>query len=117
MDRILGRTDDMLVVRGVNVFPQLIERTLLEIEDVEPHYQIVLDRPKNLLDTLEIRVEASPRLFDPVDTAQLDTLQARVQQALNEVLGVSVTVTLMAPRGVQRSEGKARRVIDRRELN
>lgn len=116
MDRIVGRTDDMLIVRGVNVFPQLIERTLLEIEDVEPHYQIVIDRPKNLLDTLEIRVEASPRLFNPVDTAQLDALQARVQQLLNEVLGVAVTVTLMAPMGVQRSEGKARRVIDRRDL-
>jgi phenylacetate-CoA ligase len=117
MDRILGRTDDMLVVRGVNVFPQLIERTLLEIEDVEPHYQIVIDRPKNQLDTLEIRVEANPRLFDPVDTSRLDALQATAQQALNEVLGVFVTVTLMAPRRVQRSEGKARRVIDRRDLN
>jgi phenylacetate-CoA ligase len=116
MDRILGRTDDMLIVRGVNVFPQLIERTLLEIEDIEPHYQIVIDRPKNLLDTLEVRVEVNPRLFDPVDTGRLDALQAEVQQALAEVLGISVTATLMAPFGVQRSEGKARRVIDRREL-
>jgi phenylacetate-CoA ligase len=116
MDRILGRTDDMLIVRGVNIFPQLIERTLLEIEDVEPHYQVVLDRPKNMLDTLEVHVEANPRLFDPVDTGQLDALQAKIQQALSEVLGVSVVVRLMAPLGVQRSEGKARRVVDRREL-
>jgi phenylacetate-CoA ligase len=116
MDRIVGRTDDMLIVRGVNVFPQLIERTLLEIEDVEPHYQIVIDRPKNQLDTLEVRVEANPRLFDPVDTGELDALQAKVQQALNEVLGISVIVRLTAPMGIQRSEGKARRVIDQREL-
>lgn len=116
MDRIVGRTDDMLIVRGVNVFPQLIERTLLEIEDVEPYYQIVIDRPRNLLDTLEVRVEANPRLFDPVDSGRLDGLQTTVQQALTEVLGVSVTVTLMSPMGIQRSEGKARRVVDQREL-
>jgi len=116
MDRILGRTDDMLIVRGVNVFPQLIEKTLLTFDDLEPHYQIVLDRPKNQLDTLEIMVEATPHLFQPVNTRALDDLQANVQQALSQALGVSVAVKLMAPKSLPRSEGKARRVIDRREL-
>lgn len=116
MDRILGRTDDMLIVRGVNVFPQLIEKTLLNFEDLEPHYQIVLDRPKNQLDALEVMVEARPHLFQPVNTRALDELQAKVKHELSQVLGVSVEVTLTAPKSVLRSEGKARRVIDRREL-
>ncbi len=116
MDRILGRTDDMLVVRGVNVFPQLIEKTLLGIEDIEPHYQIVIDRPKNQLDTLEIRVEASGHLFQPVNTDKLEALRQRVAQELTQVLGISVEVKLMGPKAVARSEGKARRVVDRREV-
>jgi len=116
MDRILGRTDDMLIVRGVNVFPQLIERTLLEIDGLEPHYQIILDRPKNQLDTLEVWVEANEHYFDPVNTHLLDELQARTKQALSEVLGVSVEVKLTGPKTVARSEGKAKRVVDRREM-
>jgi phenylacetate-CoA ligase len=116
MDRILGRTDDMLIVRGVNVFPQLIEKTLLGIEDIEPHYQIVIDRPKNQLDTLEIMVEASPHLFQPVQTERLEDLRRHVAQELAQVLGLSVDVKLMGPKSVARSEGKAKRVVDRREL-
>ena len=116
MDRILGRTDDMLIVRGVNVFPQLIEKTLLGIEDIEPHYQIVIDRPKNQLDTLEIMVEASPGLFQSVQTGRLEELRRQVAQELAQVLGISVEVKLMGPKSVARSEGKAKRVVDRREL-
>lgn len=116
MDKVLGRTDDMLIVRGVNVFPQLIEKTLLSIDDIEPHYQIVIDRPKDQLDTLEVWVEASPRLFQPIDTRKLDELQGRVATELAQTLGVSAQVKLMGPKSIQRYEGKARRVIDKREL-
>ena len=116
MEKILGRTDDMLIVRGVNVFPQLIEKTLLSIEDIEPHYQIVIDRPKDQLDTLEVWVEASPRLFQPIDTRRLDELQGRVSSELAQTLGVSASVKLMGPKSIQRSEGKAKRVVDKREL-
>jgi len=116
MEKVLGRTDDMLIVRGVNVFPQLIEKTLLSVEDIEPHYQIVLDRPKDQLDTLEVWVEASPKLFQPIDTRRLDDLQSRVASELAQTLGVSASVKLMGPKSIQRSEGKARRVIDRRDM-
>jgi len=107
----------MLIVRGVNVFPQLIERTLLSIEDIEPHYQIVIDRPKNQLDTVEILVEAAAHLFQPVQTERLEALRRKVEHELAQTLGVSVGVKLMGPKTVQRSEGKAKRVIDRREMS
>ena len=116
MDKVLGRTDDMLIVRGVNVYPQLIEKTLLSVEDIEPHYQIVLDRPKDQLDTLEVWVEASPKLFQPIDTRRLDDLQNRVSAELAQTLGISAVVRLMGPKSIQRYEGKAKRVIDKREL-
>ncbi len=116
MEKVLGRTDDMLIVRGVNVFPQLIEKTLLSIDDIEPHYQILIDRPKDQLDTLEVWVEASPRLFQPIDTRKLDELQHRVAAELFQTLGISASVKLMGPKSIQRSEGKARRVVDKREL-
>lgn len=116
MEKVLGRTDDMLIIRGVNVFPQLIEKTLLSIEDIEPHYQIVLDRPKDQLDTLEVWVEASPRLFQPIDTGRLEELQTRVKTELAQALGVSASVKLMGPKSIARSEGKAKRVIDKRDL-
>jgi phenylacetate-CoA ligase len=116
MEKILGRTDDMLIVRGVNVFPQLIEKTLLGIEDIEPHYQIVIDRPKDQLDTLELWVEASPHLFQPIDTQRLDELQHKVANELFHTLGISVVVKLMGPKSIARSEGKAKRVVDKREL-
>jgi phenylacetate-CoA ligase len=116
MEKVLGRTDDMLIVRGVNLFPQLIEKTLLSIEDIEPHYQIVIDRPKDQLDTLEVWVEASPRLFQPIDTRKLDELQGRVANELFHSLGISASVKLMGPRSIARSEGKAKRVVDKRDL-
>jgi phenylacetate-CoA ligase len=116
MDKVLGRTDDMLIIRGVNVFPQLIERTLLSLEDIEPHYQIVIDRPKDQLDTIEVWVEASSRLFQPIDPDKLNELQKRVARELTQTLGISVEVKLMGPKSIQRFEGKAKRVIDKREL-
>jgi phenylacetate-CoA ligase len=116
MDKVLGRTDDMLIVRGVNVFPQLVERTLLSIEDIEPHYQIVVDRSADSLDTLEVWVEAAGHLFQPVNAAAIQALEQRVAEELAQTLGLAVTVRLMGPKAVQRSEGKAKRVVDKREL-
>jgi phenylacetate-CoA ligase len=116
MEKVLGRTDDMLIVRGVNVFPQLVEKTLLSIEDLEPHYQIVVDRPKDQLDVLEVWVEASPRLFNPIDTRAIEQLRGKAEQELAQTLGVSAIVQLMGPRTIERSMGKAVRVVDKRQL-
>ena len=116
MEKVLGRTDDMLIVRGVNVFPQLVEKTLLSIEDLEPHYQIVVDRPKDQLDVLEVWGEAAPRLFNPIDTRAIEKLRERAEQELAQTLGVSANVQLMGPRTIERSMGKAVRVVDKRQL-
>jgi len=116
MEKVLGRTDDMLIVRGVNVFPQLVEKTLLSIEDLEPHYQIVVDRPKDQLDVLEVWVEAAPRLFNPVDTRAIEKLREKTEQELAQTLGVTAAVQLMGPRTIERSMGKAVRVVDKRQL-
>ncbi len=116
MEKVLGRTDDMLIIRGVNVFPQLVERTLLSVEGLEPYYQIVVDREADSLDVLEVWVEAAPGLFSPVDTEEMNGLRKRTETELAQTLGVSAKVKLMGPRTIERSMGKARRVIDRREL-
>lgn len=116
MDKVLGRTDDMLVVRGVNIFPSQIERVLLEFSELEPHYQIVVDRGRHELDSLEVWVEAADRLFMPVDTTQLDDLRHRVETRLHEALITRCTVRLMKPYSIERSQGKAVRVVDKRQL-
>jgi phenylacetate-CoA ligase len=112
MDRILGRTDDMIVVRGVNVFPQVIEHVLLAIPGLDPHYEIIVERPEGRLDTITVNVESS----DAVGDHEEHPLRRRAEDALAEVLGVSVNVRLAAPKELARSEGKAKRVIDRRVL-
>lgn len=117
MQRVLGRTDDMLIVRGVNLFPSQIERVLLEFKEVEPHYQIIVDRGRHELDTLEIWVEAIDALFMPVDTARVEALQKRIQARLREVLIIHSTVKLMKPRTIERSQGKAVRIVDKRRLD
>jgi phenylacetate-CoA ligase len=116
MEKVLGRTDDMLIVRGVNVFPSQIERVLLAFEEVEPHYQLVVDRARHDLDTLEIWVEATEALFQPVDTRRLDELQADIAREMREALGISTSIRLMGPKSIARSQGKARRVVDKREI-
>jgi phenylacetate-CoA ligase len=87
MEKVRGRTDDMLIVRGVNVFPSLIEKALLNVEGLEPHYQIIIDRPRDLLDRLEVWVEASKRFFEPIDTRALDRLRDAAEQELAQTLG------------------------------
>ncbi len=114
MHRVLGRTDDMLVVRGVNVFPSQIESALLDISGTEPHYLIVVDRLNNL-DELEIWVEVSDELFSD-QVKRLEDLGKRIRSSIESTLGISVRVKLVEPRTIPRSEGKAKRVVDRREV-
>ena len=113
MSRISRRSDDMLIIRGVNVFPSQIEHALLQAEGTLPHYQIILTRQKGL-DAVEVQVEVTPQVFsDEVRT--LEGLQQRLSDAIDRTLGLRVSVRLVAPRTIARSEGKAKRVIDRRE--
>ncbi|BCW98100.1 MAG: phenylacetate-coenzyme A ligase [Armatimonadota bacterium] len=112
MARVQGRTDDMMIIRGVNVFPSQIENVLLEIEGVEPHYELVLDRV-GALDTLEIRVEVTPEIFEG-RMAGLVELEKRIRHKVQSECGITPTVSLVEPKSIQRSQGKAKRVIDKR---
>ncbi|MEW6191789.1 MAG: phenylacetate--CoA ligase [Bacillota bacterium] len=114
MSRITGRTDDMLIIRGVNVFPTQIESVLLSIGHTEPHYLLVVDREK-ALDTLEVWVEVSEDLFRD-EVRGLEELERRIHDEIESVLGISVKVKLVEPKTIQRSEGKAKRVWDKRDL-
>lgn len=114
MARVAGRTDDMLIIRGVNVFPSQVEQVLCEIEGTEPHYQLVIDR-KGSLDTVELEVEVSQSVFSD-EVRQLEKLRDTICRELASQLGVAIDVKLVEPRSIQRSEGKAKRVIDRRKL-
>jgi phenylacetate-CoA ligase len=110
--RIGRRSDDMLILRGVNVFPSQIETALLEVEGTLPHYQIILTREQGL-DQMEVQVEVTPQMFNDKIGA-LQVLNKKLQVALDHVLGIRVQVSLVEMRSLERSEGKARRVIDRR---
>jgi phenylacetate-CoA ligase len=116
MEKIRGRSDDMLIVRGVNIFPSLIEKSLLNVDGLEPHYQIIIDRPKDQLDKLEIWVEANHTYFQPIDTRELDRLRDAAEAELTQTLGVKAEVKLLGPQSLERSEGKAKRIIDKRSL-
>jgi phenylacetate-CoA ligase len=112
LERMSGRTDDMLIIRGVNVFPSQIESVLMKIEGVEPHYQLIIDREENL-DSLEVQVEVNEDTFsDAVKTLQ--DLAARIRKEIKELLGITCKVRLVEPKTIARSEGKAQRVIDQR---
>ncbi len=112
MERVKGRTDDMIIVRGVNIFPSQVESALLEIEGVEPHFQIVVDK-KGHLDELEVRVEVEEAFF-PDAMRKLVEFQKKVEDKLMASLGVRTKVTLVEPRTIGRTAGKAKRVIDKR---
>lgn len=114
MQRVTGRTDDMLIIRGVNVFPSQIESVLLEFGDTEPHYLLVVDR-KSTLDELEIWVELSDKFFSDKVRA-LEDLENKLRSRILSVLGISARIKLVEPRTIPRSEGKAKRVIDKREI-
>lgn len=115
MEKVLGRTDDMLIIRGVNVFPSQVEHVLLEFEELEPQYLIYVDREKDRLDTLEVWAEASPQSYSQGERAMAD-LTARVKKAMQETLYVSTVVKIVEPGSIERSGGKAQRVVDRREM-
>jgi phenylacetate-CoA ligase len=113
MERVTGRSDDMIIVRGVNVFPSQIEQVLAAIPGVAPHYQVVLykDGP---LDAVEVRVEVSPDIpFDEIKA--IEALQKSVKAAIASALAIGVRVRMVEPKSIQRSEGKAQRVVDERD--
>ncbi len=114
MEKVTGRTDDMLIIRGVNVFPSQIEHVLMGIDGVEPHYQIVVERQGNL-DTMQVLVEVSGAVFSD-EIRRLETLTRRIQKDIKDILGVTAKVKLVEPKTIQRSEGKALRVIDKRKI-
>jgi phenylacetate-CoA ligase len=110
----MGRSDDMLIIRGVNVFPTQVESVLLEIGETEPHYMLIVDRVGSL-DTLEIQVEVSPAMFSD-KIKGLEDLEKKIHHRIDSVLGISAKVKLVEPRSLPRFEGKAKRVIDNRKI-
>jgi phenylacetate-CoA ligase len=113
MEKCLGRSDDMLIIRGVNLFPSQVETVLLEMSEIKPHYLLIVDRVNNL-DTLELKVEVDEAFFlDKI--SQLEALRQRLQNNLENALGLGIKVTLVEPKIIERSEGKAKRVIDKRK--
>ena len=115
MHRLLGRTDDMLIVRGVNIFPSQIEQVLMRIEETEPHYQIVVDRGSTHLDEIEVHVEVEETFFS--DTAGgMEALRKKIEAEIRSDLGIGARVKLVEPKTIERSLGKAQRVVDKRKL-
>jgi len=114
MDKCVGRSDDMLIIRGVNVFPSQVESVLLEMSETKPHYLLVVDRENNL-DTLEIRVEIEEQFFSD-EIKELEGLRKRIKANISSILGISATIRLVEPGTIERSMGKAQRVIDNRKL-
>lgn len=114
MEKVTGRSDDMLIIRGVNVFPSQIETILMEVEGTEPHYQIVLDR-QGALDDIEVLVEVNEKIFSD-EIKMLSQLSKKIGDRIRSVLGISAKITLVEPMTIARSEGKAKRVIDKRQM-
>jgi phenylacetate-CoA ligase len=112
--RISRRSDDMIIIRGVNVYPSQIEAALLKVEGAMPHYQIVLTREKGL-DEMEVQVEVTPEAFSDT-VGGLEQLQARLGKSIETTTGLRPRVRLVQPRSIQRSEGKAKRVVDQRKM-
>jgi phenylacetate-CoA ligase len=115
MNKPQGRTDDMLIIRGVNVFPSQIEEVLLKIGDnITPNYQIIVDRVNNN-DTLDVNVEMTEELFSD-DVKNIEKLEKKITEEIRNVLGIGAKVHLVNPKTIARSEGKAKRVIDNRKI-
>jgi len=114
MPKVTGRTDDMMIIRGVNVFPSQIEEVIMGVEGVEPHYQIIVTR-QGSLDNLEVQVEVSESIFSD-QVKNLENLSKRVQNNIKDLLGITCKISLVEPKTIQRSEGKAQRVIDKRKI-
>ncbi len=114
MEKCKGRSDDMLIIRGVNVFPSQVESVLLSISEVEPHYQIIVDR-EGTLDKMALLVEVQEQFFSD-EIKKLEELRQKIARKLDSVLGIAVNVKLVEPKSIERSEGKAKRVIDNRKI-
>jgi phenylacetate-CoA ligase len=114
MSRILGRCDDMLIIRGVNVFPSQVEAVLCDIPQLEPHYKIIVDRVNNL-DTFEVEVEVNEKYYSD-EMAKMLELRKNIAHRLQSVLTIMPEVRLVEPRSIERSQGKAKRVVDKRKL-
>lgn len=112
--RIKGRSDDMLIIRGVNIFPSQIESLLIDVEGIEPHYQLIVDRINNL-DILEVKVEVSEKVFSD-EIRKLQSLQKKIEKDIKDLYGINVKATLSEPKSLARFEGKAKRVIDKRKM-
>ncbi|MBP0972588.1 MAG: phenylacetate--CoA ligase, partial [Oscillospiraceae bacterium] len=116
MGRITGRTDDMIVVRGVNVFPSQIETVLVRTPGASPNYLLVVDRVNNS-DTLEVKVEMTGEVFTSTDSlGEMQRLQKYITDQIKSVVGIKVKTTIVPPKTLPRSEGKAKRVVDNRKL-
>jgi len=114
MEKCLGRSDDMLIIRGVNLFPSQVETVLLEMSEIKPHYLLIVDRVNNL-DTLELKVEVDEAFFQD-KISQLESLRQKLHNNLENSLGLGIKVTLVEPKIIERSEGKSKRVIDKRKF-
>jgi phenylacetate-CoA ligase len=114
MQKCLGRSDDMLIIRGVNVFPSQIETVLLEMSETKPHYLLIVDRINNL-DVMEIWVEVDEQFFSD-EIKKLEGLKKKIQHNIESTLGISANIKLVEPKTIERSEGKSKRVIDKRKL-
>jgi phenylacetate-CoA ligase len=114
MAKCLGRSDDMLIIRGVNVFPSQIESVLLEMSETKPHYLLIVDRVNNL-DVMEVWVEVDSQFFSD-EVRKLEDLTTKIRNNIESTLGVGVKVKLVEPKTIERSEGKAKRVIDKRKM-
>ncbi len=114
MEKCLGRSDDMLIIRGVNLFPSQVESVLLDMSEIKPHYLLIVDRVNNL-DTIELQVEVDEAFFQD-KISQLETLRRKIQHNLESTLGIGIKVTLVEPKTIERSEGKSKRVIDKRKF-
>ena len=114
MNKVTGRTDDMLIIRGVNVFPSQIESVLLELGEIAPHYQLVIER-KGSMDVLEVQVEMTDALFED-EVKKIEQLERKLKFNIESTLAISCKVTLVEPKTIARSEGKAKRVIDKRKI-
>ena len=114
MEKVSGRTDDMLIIRGVNVFPSQVESVLLEVGETAPHYLLIVDRIDNL-DVLEVQVEMNLEMFSD-SVRKIEDVEKKIRSEIESALGISAKVRLVEPKTIQRSEGKAQRVIDKRKL-
>ena len=114
LSRFKGRVDDMLIIRGVNVFPSQIEAALVEVEEVTPHYMMIVDRVNNL-DTLEVQVEINPAYYTD-EIRAIEALNKKIAHVIQQALGINAKIKIVEPQTLVRSEGKAVHVLDKRKL-